>query len=165
MPAFIPPQLCKSQDRPPSVSSWLHEIKFDGYRFQMRIEARKVQLKTRKGLDWTKRFSAIAKDAQVLPDAIIDGEICALDDSGAPDFAALQAALSEGRTDDLVYFAFDLLFADSEDLRDMRLDERSPGWTLCWPMPSPVHVSALSSISGREETRCFVRPAGCHSKA
>ena len=124
MPAFIPPQLCKSQDRPPSVSSWLHEIKFDGYRIQMRIEAGKVQQKTRKGLGWTKRFSAIAKDAQVLPDAIIDGEICALDESGAPDFAVLQAALSEGRTDDPVYFAFDLLFADSEDLRDMRLDER-----------------------------------------
>lgn len=124
MPAFIPPQLCKTQNRPPSASGWLHEIKFDGYRIQMSIEAGKVQLKTRKGLDWTQRFNAIAADAQALPDAIIDGEICALDDNGAPDFAGLQAALSEGRTEDLVYFAFDLLFAGSEDLRCMRLDER-----------------------------------------
>jgi bifunctional non-homologous end joining protein LigD len=124
MPAFIPPQLCKTQNRPPSASGWLHEIKFDGYRIQMRIEAGKAQLKTRKGLDWTKRFNAIAADAKVLPDAIIDGEICALDGSGAPDFAGLQAALSEGKTEDLVYFAFDLLFADNEDLRGMRLDER-----------------------------------------
>ncbi|MGA1832693.1 DNA ligase D [Rhizobium wenxiniae] len=124
MPAFIPPQLCKIQNRPPSASGWLHEIKFDGYRIQMRIEAGKAQLKTRKGLDWTKRFNAIAADAQVLPDAIIDGEICALDGSGAPDFAGLQAALSEGKTEDLVYFAFDLLFAGNEDLRGMRLDER-----------------------------------------
>lgn len=126
MPSFIPPQLCKSQDRPPSGSGWFHEIKFDGYRIQMRIEAGKVKLKTRKGLDWTESFKQIAADAEVLPDAVIDGEICALDESGAPDFAALQAALSEGRTEDLVYFAFDLLFHGDEDLRDMRLDERKP---------------------------------------
>ncbi|MNU76542.1 putative ATP-dependent DNA ligase YkoU [compost metagenome] len=124
LPAFIPPQLCKSQDRPPSGSGWLHEIKFDGYRIQMRIEAGKVKLMTRKGLDWTKSFKPIAADAEVLPDAILDGEICALDESGAPDFAALQAALSEGRTEDLAYFAFDLLFHADEDLRDIWLDER-----------------------------------------
>ncbi|MBB4351186.1 DNA ligase D [Aliirhizobium cellulosilyticum] len=124
LPAFIPPQLCKSQDRPPSGSGWLHEIKFDGYRIQMRIEAGKVKLMTRKGLDWTKSFKPIAADAEVLPDTILDGEICALDESGAPDFAALQAALSEGRTEDLAYFAFDLLFHADEDLRDIRLDER-----------------------------------------
>ncbi len=57
-------------------------------------------------------------------DCIIDGEICALDEQGAPDFAALQAALSEGTTDDLVYFAFDLLFEGDEDLRELPLTER-----------------------------------------
>ena len=59
-----------------------------------------------------------------MPDAIIDGEICALDENGAPDFAALQAALSEGKTDLLVYFAFDLLFEGGEDLRTRPLTER-----------------------------------------
>ena len=59
-----------------------------------------------------------------LPDVIIDGEICALDENGAPDFAALQAALSEGKTDELVYFAFDLLFEGGEDLRVLPLRER-----------------------------------------
>ena len=59
-----------------------------------------------------------------LPDAIIDGEICALDENGAPDFAALQAALSEGKTDLLVYFAFDLLFEGGEDLRTRAVTER-----------------------------------------
>ncbi len=53
---------------------------------------------TRKGLDWTAKFSAIAKSAAILPDSIIDGEVCALDHNGAPDFAALQAALV-GRQD------------------------------------------------------------------
>ena len=70
------------------------------------------------------RYSSIAAAAAELPDAIIDGEICALDHNGAPDFAALQAALSEGNTGSLVYFAFDLLFDGKEDLRSLPLVER-----------------------------------------
>ncbi|WP_333900101.1 DNA ligase D [Agrobacterium pusense] len=124
MPDFIPPQLCETLERPPSADGWIHEIKFDGYRIQARIENGEVTLKTRKGLDWTAKYPAIATSAASLPDAIIDGEICALDENGAPDFAALQAALSEGKTDALVYFAFDLLFEGSEDLRHLPLTER-----------------------------------------
>ena len=95
----------------------MHEIKFDGYRVQLRVEDGKATLRTRKGLDWTDKFPAIAKAASALPDCSIDGEIVALDPKGAPDFAALQAALSDGKTDKLIFFAFDLLFADGEDLR------------------------------------------------
>lgn len=124
MPAFVPPQLCQTLTRPPSGKGWLHEIKFDGYRIQMRIKNGEVILKTRKGLDWTERFSAIAKAASGLPDGIIDGEICALDEHGAPDFAALQAALSEEQTGALVYFAFDLLFDGEQDIRHLSLNER-----------------------------------------
>ena len=124
MPDFITPQLCETLERPPSGKGWIHEIKFDGYRIQMRVEDGEVTLKTRKGLDWTRKWPAIASAASYLPDCIIDGEICALDENGAPDFAALQAALSEGKTDDLVYFAFDLLFAGDKDLRDLELTER-----------------------------------------
>jgi len=124
MPDFIAPQLCETLERPPSAPGWIHEIKFDGYRIQARIENGEVTLKTRKGLDWTARYPAIATSAASLPDAIIDGEICALDESGAPDFAALQAVLSEGKTDALIYFAFDLLFDGDEDLRQLPLTER-----------------------------------------
>jgi bifunctional non-homologous end joining protein LigD len=124
LPEFIAPQLCETLTRPPSSKGWIHEIKFDGYRIQMRITDGDVTLKTRKGLDWTAKWPAIARSASVLPDCIIDGEICALDQNGAPDFAALQAALSEGKTDDLVYFGFDLLFASEEDLREVPLAER-----------------------------------------
>ena len=124
LPDFIAPQLCETLDRPPSADGWIHEIKFDGYRIQMRVVDGEVTLKTRKGLDWTAKYPAIAKAAGKLPDAIIDGEICALDENGAPDFAALQAALSEGKTDLLVYFAFDLLFEGGEDLRRRPLTER-----------------------------------------
>ena len=124
LPDFIAPQLCETLARPPSATGWLHEIKFDGYRIQMRVLDGEATLKTRKGLDWTAKYPAIARAAAELPDAIIDGEICALDENGAPDFAALQAALSEGKTDALVYFAFDLLFEGGEDLRALPLRER-----------------------------------------
>ena len=124
LPDFIAPQLCETLDRPPSSEGWIHEIKFDGYRIQMRVLDGEVTLKTRKGLDWTTKYPAIAKAVGKLPDAIIDGEICALDENGAPDFAALQAALSEGKTDLLVYFAFDLLFEGGEDLRTRPLTDR-----------------------------------------
>ena len=124
LPDFIAPQLCASLNRPPSAVGWIHEIKFDGYRVQMRVIDGEVTLKTRTGLDWTARFPAIARAACKLPDAIIDGEICALDENGAPDFSALQAALSEGDTDELVFFAFDLLFEADEDLRPLSLTNR-----------------------------------------
>ena len=124
MPDFIAPQLCRVIDRPPNGAGWVHEVKFDGYRIQMSIENGEVRLKTRAGLDWTHRFAGVAKAAGTLPDAIIDGEVAALDDKGAPDFAALQAALSEEKTQDLIYFAFDLLFEGREDLRELPLGER-----------------------------------------
>ena len=124
LPDFIAPQLCETLARPPSGAGWLHEIKFDGYRIQMRVHDGEATLKTRKGLDWTAKYPAIARAAGKLPDAIIDGEICALDENGAPDFAALQAALSDGKTDSLVYFAFDLLFERGEDLRALPLADR-----------------------------------------
>ena len=124
VPSFIPPQLCDTVERPPAGDGWIHEIKFDGYRVQMAIADGKVTLKTRKGLDWTAKFPAIAAAASNLRDAIVDGEICALDENGAPDFAALQAAISEGKTDDLVFFGFDILFDGDEDLREMGLTER-----------------------------------------
>src|SRR5476649_2471770 len=90
----------------------------------MRIADGDVSLKTRTGLDWTDKFPTIAKAAAKLPDAIIDGEIVGLSKSGSPDFSALQTALSEGSTDDLVFFAFDLLFSNGDDLRQMPLSER-----------------------------------------
>ena len=124
LPGFVAPQLARSVDRPPQGAGWGHEIKFDGYRLQLRIEGGEATLKTRTGLDWTARFKEIAKDSSGLPDGLIDGEACALDANGAPDFAALQAALSDGKTGDLIFFAFDLLFADGEDLRSLPLGER-----------------------------------------
>jgi bifunctional non-homologous end joining protein LigD len=124
LPDFIAPQLCQAESRPPSGSGWLHEIKFDGYRVQLRVQGDQATLRTRKGLDWTSKFGAIADEAKSLPDVVIDGEIVALDQNGAPDFASLQAALSEQRTDHLVFYVFDLLFDSAEDMRSLPLTER-----------------------------------------
>jgi len=124
MPAFVEPELCTLVERPPSGASWVHEIKFDGYRLQLRVEGNRARLLTRKGLDWTEKFGAIAGAAQALPDCLIDGEVVALDHDGAPDFAGLQAALSAGRTEALIFFAFDLLWAEDEDLREAPLSQR-----------------------------------------
>jgi bifunctional non-homologous end joining protein LigD len=121
LPDFVEPELCRLVEQPPSGADWVYEVKFDGYRMQLRVQDGKAVLRTRKGLDWTGKFAAIAKAGGKLPDSLLDGEIVALDHNGAPDFAALQAALSDGKTDALVFFAFDLLFADGEDLRALPL--------------------------------------------
>jgi bifunctional non-homologous end joining protein LigD len=124
MPPFVPPQLCSLLERPPTGDKWVHEIKFDGYRIQMRVESGACSLRTRKGLDWSDKFPEIVAAAKRLPDCLIDGEIVALDRAGAPDFAALQAALAQTKTGRLVYFAFDLLCAEGEDLRKLPLSDR-----------------------------------------
>jgi len=106
-PRFVPPQLARLVERAPSEAGWGHEIKFDGYRMQMRVVDGKATLRTRKGLDWTSRFPEIAETGGKLPDCLVDGEICALDARGVPSFSALQASLMEEDTRELVYFVFD----------------------------------------------------------
>jgi bifunctional non-homologous end joining protein LigD len=126
LPAFVEPSLAKLVAQAPTGPQWLHEIKFDGYRVQARIDGGKVRLLTRKGLDWTTKFSFVAealKDLR-LPSALIDGEIVVEDESGISSFSALQQDLSAGRTDRLVFYAFDLLYLDGRDLRAAALRER-----------------------------------------
>lgn len=124
VPGFIEPQLAKLWDMPPEENGWAHEIKFDGYRIQLRIDGSKVTAWSRSGLDWTEKFPEIVAEAAKLPDGIVDGEVCALAEGERPDFPALQAALQEGDTAGLVYFAFDLLWADGEDLREQPFETR-----------------------------------------
>jgi bifunctional non-homologous end joining protein LigD len=124
MPRFVEPQLCKLVDRPPTSAGWAHEVKFDGYRAQLKVSGGKASIATRRGLDWTRRFSTIAADAIRLPDCMLDGEVVALDGNGMPNFAALQAALSEEASENLIFFAFDLLFQGRDDLRSLPLADR-----------------------------------------
>jgi bifunctional non-homologous end joining protein LigD len=124
MPGFIEFQHPKLVAKPPTGSAWLHEIKFDGYRLQVRVEGGGVNIFTRNGHDWTTRFPELAADAASLPDCILDGELCALDREGHPNFSALRAAISPGRTSELVLFVFDLPYGAGEDLRPYALETR-----------------------------------------
>jgi bifunctional non-homologous end joining protein LigD len=124
LPEFIEPQLTKLLEKPPAGQGWAHEIKFDGYRMQLRTVGGQATLRSRKGLDWSSKFPEVVAAGATLGDGIIDGEIVALDRTGAPDFAALQAAISDGKTKDLVFFAFDQLFDNKQDLRSLPLADR-----------------------------------------
>ena len=134
LPDFQEPMLATLVATPPAGDRWLHEIKFDGYRLQARIEAGKVKLLTRSGLDWTERFGTdVLAALRALPaeTALLDGELVVETASGASDFSALQADLSEGRTDRFIFYLFDLLHLDGYDLtalplitRKKRLEQR-----------------------------------------
>ena len=127
MPDFIAPMLATLATTAPAGERWLHEIKFDGYRLQARIDGGKISLLTRSGLDWTDRFGEGIVDALAsvpAEKAIIDGEVVVEAGSGASDFSALQADLSEGRTDRFVFYAFDLMYLDNTDLRGVNLSSR-----------------------------------------
>lgn len=127
MPDFIEPALAKLKPKPPAGDRWIHEIKFDGYRLQARIENGKVSMLTRSGLDWTAKFGREVLQAfAALPvrSAVIDGEIVVERDTGASDFSALQRDLSEGRNDRFVFYAFDLLHLDGHSLLGVTLIDR-----------------------------------------
>ena len=126
LPDFIPPCLASLSDRAPDDPNWIHEIKFDGYRIQARLDHGDVKLMTRKGLDWTDRFSTIAAAIAELPahQALIEGEVVSGDENGISSFSQLQQDLSDGRADRLVYYAFDLLHLDGSDLTGAPLIER-----------------------------------------
>jgi bifunctional non-homologous end joining protein LigD len=91
-----------------------------------RIDGVGAQLLTRTGLDWTEKYpSVIAALGNVNANtAYIDGELCGVDEAGVPSFAHTQAATDGGRGLRLVYYAFDLLHLDGQDLTSMPLVQR-----------------------------------------
>jgi bifunctional non-homologous end joining protein LigD len=126
LPAFVAPCLATLADKPPDSGNWIHEIKFDGYRIQARLERGKVKLLTRRGLDWTDKFPTIAQAVAQLPAqaALIDGELVAEGKDGISSFSLLQEDLKNGRHDRMVFYAFDLLHLGGCDVRALPLTER-----------------------------------------
>jgi bifunctional non-homologous end joining protein LigD len=126
LPDFVPPSLATLRSTAPSGEGWVHEIKFDGYRIQARLDHGEVRLLTRKGLDWTQKFPNIAAAVAKLParTALLDGEVVVEDENGISSFSALQAALKAGERDRFIYYVFDLLYLDGRDLTKLPLVER-----------------------------------------
>ncbi len=134
MPGFIEPMTATLADRPFSDPDWLFEVKWDGYRVQAHVRDGKVALYTRRGLDAASYFPELAGPPTWIEcrEAILDGEVVALNAEGRPDFGLLQArkgAGGRGRSLDaagstLAYAVFDLLYLDGRSLLDEPLESR-----------------------------------------
>jgi len=123
---FVAPQLARVVPTVPTGGQWLHEIKFDGYRLLAVQRDGKLRLFTRNELDWTHRFTDLARHLSALSrnDFVMDGEVVVFDDKGRSRFGELQAALQSGRCESITYVAFDLLHLDGRNLRDLPLSDR-----------------------------------------
>jgi bifunctional non-homologous end joining protein LigD len=152
LPDFVEPCLATLSEKAPNSANWIHEIKFDGYRLQARIEDGDVKLLTRKGLDWTDKFGATAAALNKLrvDNAIIDGELVVEGPDGVSSFSLLQQTLKTGRDERTVFYAFDLMYLDGEDLRSHPLEERKAALAKIMkrsPRNGPVRLS--ESIEGK----------------
>ncbi len=130
MPRRVEPCVATLVDQPPKGPEWTFEVKWDGYRLAMHVEPGEVRAITRGGYDWAKKFGSVVADARELGHAtmIIDGEAVVLDDRGRSDFGLLQRAVGRRPSlrdaGEIIFFAFDLLYLDGQDLRMMPLGER-----------------------------------------
>jgi bifunctional non-homologous end joining protein LigD len=116
------PMLATLTETLPKGDGWEYEPKWDGYRALGYVRGGEAKLFSRNGNDLTERFASVARElVQALrtPDAVVDGEVVALDAHGKSSFSAMQ----QGSTQ-LAYEVFDLLEADGEPLVDLPLSER-----------------------------------------
>jgi bifunctional non-homologous end joining protein LigD len=129
MPRYLEPMKATLATRPFRDEDWLFEVKWDGYRVEAVVRDGKVSLFTRNGHDAEAYFPRLLTPPTWIEarEAIVDGEVVALDDRGRPDFSLLQERISAGRTGravPLVFQAFDLLHLDGRSLLDVPLEER-----------------------------------------
>ena len=126
LPHFIEPCLATLVAEPPKGDEWVHEIKFDGYRIEARIDGDDVTLMTRNGLDWTSRFGTVPDLLRDLHrgTALIDAELVVEDSKGHSSFTALAEALKSGRSERYVLQCFDLLYLDGTNLMGADLTKR-----------------------------------------
>ena len=144
LPRFVEPCLATLVDKAPDAKRWLHEIKFDGYRIQARLDNGEVKLMTRKGLDWTRKLPGVAAAVGRLhaKTALIDGELVVETSKGVSSFSLLQEDLKAGRGGRMVLYAFDLMHLNGADLKSLPLAARK---------------AALSKLLGRGHDRAHLR--------
>ena len=130
MPEFIPPMLATLVAAPFDNAGWQFEVKWDGFRVETVVDGDDVRLWTRGQLDAARYFGTFLDPPSWIAasQAIVDGEVIALDDHGEPNFALLQARIKgQGRTGTptpFVYEVFDLLWLDGRSLLDEPLEDR-----------------------------------------
>ena len=126
LPDWIRPQLTQLVSEAPDGDQWLHEIKYDGFRMHARLDHGDVRLLTRNGLNWTHKYPAIARAVSSLGarQAYLDGELCGVRADGITSFSMIQMASDAANAAGLVFFLFDLLYLDGEDLAARPLIER-----------------------------------------
>lgn len=118
---LFPPMLATlATTLPGSGENWLFELKYDGFRAVSAIVHGKVAMWTRNAIDLRTRFPNVAEALEEIDveSAVLDGEIVALDEEGAPRFQLLQQG------EDTILFAFDLIWLNGHDLRSQPLEER-----------------------------------------
>ena len=144
LPEWIRPQLTQLVKEAPDGDEWLHEIKYDGYRMHARLDHGEVRLLTRNGLNWTAKYPQIAAAVAALParQAYLDGELCGVRADGITSFSMIQLASDAGNAAGLVFFLFDLLYLDGEDLTARPLIDRKERLAgLLASTGSPLHYS------------------------
>ena len=126
LPQHIAPMLATLASKPFDDPDWLYEIKWDGYRVEAVVDGGKVRIWTRNLNDAETYFPRLLSPPRWIEakQAIVDGEVVALDESGRPDFSLLQTKLGDASTGGLVYQAFDLLYLDGRLLIDVPLEDR-----------------------------------------
>jgi bifunctional non-homologous end joining protein LigD len=125
-PRYIRPCSPVRATKPPTGIGWLHEPKFDGSRLQIVKDGPTVRLYSRNGNDWTHRLPALTDALTGIPSqsVVIDAELVFPDGNGSPSFYGLRDAIGRRRDHELAVFAFDLLYRNGEDQRDLTLAQR-----------------------------------------
>ncbi len=129
-PVFIPPMLATLVAAPFDDPDWTFEVKWDGFRVETIVDGAEVRLWTRGEQDAARYFGPFLEPPTWISgqQAIVDGEVIALDDRGEPDFALLQERIKgrgrDGAANPFVYEVFDLLFLDGRSLLDEPLEVR-----------------------------------------
>jgi bifunctional non-homologous end joining protein LigD len=151
LPRFVKPCLATLVGKTPDDTRWEHETKFDGYRIQARLDHGKVQLMTRKGLNWTKKFPGVAKAVGRLraKTALIDGELVAQDAKSISRFSLLQQELKSGRHGRIALYAFDLMHLNGTNLKRLPLYARKAALAKLIRRGHDRHLRFSKSLRGR----------------
>lgn len=155
VPSSVEVQLASLVSEPPRGAGWVYETKYDGYRIVARADGASVALATRNGKDFSARAPSVVTALRSLNvAAVLDGELVSpargsTSRAGkAGDFQALQNALREGRTAQLVYFVFDLLWCNGQDLRSRPLLERKRALTKLLGKRTDKHLRLGEHLEG-----------------